>query len=782
MKVSLLISSLLCRYELCSRILEDRFPSLAMTNLGLTALLVSTANNLEDLTNLIKRLLHNVTPSTEVKIIETFFLMLTKFSLFRDEFKMPWRASYLLYHALTLQLSNFSAKSNELTAEQRRIINMDLSSLTSRDAVRIMAYAGTGKTTTLKRLTEKHPDTKFLLVVFNKSVEVHSKKEFPGNVLVKTAHSLSYKYITEKHDQSSFQHFNVKYSDLLSNYLLPRRAEKEPYKPFNLYQWAAMVMDTITRFCNSADTSLTLDHVPEYWIVHPERKNVEVFHKVKILEDSKEVWRKIRDPNVRTAKYDHTTSMKEFQLSAPDLQEYAGQYDVLLLDEAQDMNPCMLDICLEQNVPKIVVGDNFQQIYGFRGAVNALEIIKKHRNTSVKETFYLSQSFRFGAEIAFAVESCLKHLLGAPGPSIVGTTKKDSVGGQIDSNPPDSTGITEKVAIIGRTNFGLFCEMVRLVSEVEEHARPRIAIGVGDDPLGWRKLKTLFNKMVSDSGSWGKQVREARDSNDVEMLGKIRIVEKYKEKIPQIVKTLQDQRSKAEKGGEEVDDPEVKFVFSTVHKFKGLEMDNVRLLDDFIYQGLPYNVPANNHEQKEEFNLLYVALTRAKTRLMMNDALYFLMTSTTVDSCYEELRAPPLVTTQCVLCSEQTAQYQSPAVLWQQPLSILHSIQRSPGYLCSVCAWANQRRVCHVVGGRRKNDPLKWNVPAGIVSAGNHAFLRRVLSPRDVNQEDMASLYYNRVLAARPRDIQGCELAHLSEYTTTSVVNSIFLQPFGDVL
>ena len=399
-----------------------------MTNLGLTALLVSTANNLEDLTNLIKRLLHNVTPSTEVKIIETFFLMLTKFSLFRDEFKMPWRASYLLYHALALQLSNFSAKSGELTAEQRRIINMDLSSLTSRDAVRIMAYAGTGKTTTLKRLTEKHPDTKFLLVVFNKSVEVHSKKEFPGNVLVKTAHSLSYKYITEKHDQSSFQHFNVKYSDLLSNYLLPRRAEKEPYKPFNLYQWAAMVMDTITRFCNSADTSLALDHVPEYWIVHPERKNLEVFHKVKILEDSKEVWRKIRDPNVRTAKYDHTTSMKEFQLSAPDLQEYAGQYDVLLLDEAQDMNPCMLDICLEQNVPKIVVGDNFQQIYGFRGAVNALEIIEKNENTNVKETFYLSQSFRFGAEIAFAAESCLRHLLGARGPSIVGTAKKDSVG------------------------------------------------------------------------------------------------------------------------------------------------------------------------------------------------------------------------------------------------------------------------------------------------------------------------------------------------------------------
>ena len=105
----------------------------------------------------------------------------------------------------------------------------------------------------------------------------------------------------------------------------------------------------------------------------------------------------------------------------------------------------------------------------------------------------------------------------------------------------------------------------------------------------------------------------------------------------------------------------------------------------------------NKMDQKEEFNLLYVALTRAKTKLMMIDALYFLMTSTAVECCYEEVQVLPLVPTQCVLCREQTVQ--APAVLWQQPLYILDSIQRSSGYLCSVCAWANRRRVHHTVGG-----------------------------------------------------------------------------------
>ena len=59
------------------------------------------------------------------------------------------------------------------------------------------------------------------------------------------------------------------------------------------------------------------------------------------------------------------------------------QYNVLLLDEAQDINPAMLDVCLKQFKPKLVVGDSHQQIYRFRGAVDALRIVKEHPATVV---------------------------------------------------------------------------------------------------------------------------------------------------------------------------------------------------------------------------------------------------------------------------------------------------------------------------------------------------------------------------------------------------------------
>ena len=101
----------------------------------------------------------------------------------------------------------------------------------------------------------------------------------------------------------------------------------------------------------------------------------------------------------RTSIHSHKTKMKLSEIKfAPQwvypvgkngLERWPGmegspyQYDVLLWDEAQDMNPAMLDVCLKQVKPKLVVGDSQQQIYSFRGAVDALRIVKEHPATVV---------------------------------------------------------------------------------------------------------------------------------------------------------------------------------------------------------------------------------------------------------------------------------------------------------------------------------------------------------------------------------------------------------------
>ena len=53
----------------------------------------------------------------------------------------------------------------KFTHEQLRICSYDVQ---PRDVVKIVAFAGTGKTTTLERYTQLRPGRRFLLVVYNK--------------------------------------------------------------------------------------------------------------------------------------------------------------------------------------------------------------------------------------------------------------------------------------------------------------------------------------------------------------------------------------------------------------------------------------------------------------------------------------------------------------------------------------------------------------------------------------------------------------------------------------
>jgi hypothetical protein len=109
--------------------------------------------------------------------------------------------------------------------------------LGSQDNIRIMAYAGMGKTTALVEMCRRHPAIRFLLVVFNKSVELNCKKLFP--LSVKTANALSYKFITETTGYDS---------DLIHLNYIPTMGKV--CKGFSLYH-------------NSEEKEVGMEHIPD---------------------------------------------------------------------------------------------------------------------------------------------------------------------------------------------------------------------------------------------------------------------------------------------------------------------------------------------------------------------------------------------------------------------------------------------------------------------------------------------------------------------------------------
>ena len=107
----------------------------------------------------------------------------------------------------------------------------------------------------------------------------------------------------------------------------------------------------------------------------------------------------------------------------------------------------------------------------------------------------------------------------------------------------------------------------------------------------------------------------ATESQDAEMQRTLRVVEQYKNALPDLFAKLRRTAVK--------DELEATISVSTAHRAKGLEWDAVELSDDFSLE--PFN-PENTLEQfEDEMNLLYVACTRAMKVLAINGPVLEIM-------------------------------------------------------------------------------------------------------------------------------------------------------------
>ena len=76
-----------------------------------------------------------------------------------------------------------------LTEEQHTICRA-ARDLGVRSSLKIQAFAGTGKTTTLAAIAESLPQRKFLYLVFNRAAADGAQLRMPSNVSVRTAHAV----------------------------------------------------------------------------------------------------------------------------------------------------------------------------------------------------------------------------------------------------------------------------------------------------------------------------------------------------------------------------------------------------------------------------------------------------------------------------------------------------------------------------------------------------------------------------------------------------------------
>ncbi|XP_060587800.1 F-box DNA helicase 1-like, partial [Ruditapes philippinarum] len=589
-------------------------------------ILVLVAHNVYDIQEIIQCLSVSSSQCTSKEIIECLYCIATFLFAFKlakpcDVWNgMHYRLFYALYlfenasssscadlHSIMSEskggqqsLVKYSSGTDSvrLTHEQLRIVKYPAGKY---EIIKIVAFAGTGKTTTLVRYTQLRPDKKFLLVVYNKSVCEYAKTKFPRNVECRTGHSLAFQSFGRRYRHKLFQ---------LKVYTLTQTLQAR--KGENLFLQAKFTMTTIENFLASDDITIDIHHVPDTRFNEKTgfKETIDLPTKRLYVRDALFIWQKMQDPNDKKIGMSHDGYLKLYQLSQPVLRGY----DCLLIDEAQDLTPAITDILLRQRQGKILVGDPHQQIYSFRGAVNAMNRI------NADTIFYLTQSFRFGPEIAQVAMSCLEVLKKEKKKTLVGSGKKSCVNGE-------KVG---QLAIISRCNFTVFSEAVKKCCYSDQQCK--VAFVGGTQNFGFKMLMEMYALTLSENERHKegyeiqnpliKMFRRFQDldnfatkSMDNELLGKIKIVKTYHHNLPSHIRMIESKCVSDERRAD--------YVFSTAHKSKGLEFSSVRVTDDFLMDPsrgiMVAGVPADMLEDDED--VLEDMLGRDMDRAIMGIAM-----------------------------------------------------------------------------------------------------------------------------------------------------------------
>lgn len=291
------------------------------------------------------------------------------------------------------------------------------------------------------------------------------------------------------------------------------------------------------------------------------------------------------------------------------------EWDVIMVDESQDTNAVQMELIARaaSNGARIIaVGDRRQCIYAFRGADKMAVETMISRFNMVRRP--LMTTFRCAKAIVRKAQQIVpEYRAGEHNPE-----------GIVDVCELEDLLTTAKPGdfIISRTNAPLIAWCIRALAR----NIPAAVVGRGVGPKLLGLAKKVRTRMVDPSVGAFEDAVEAWARTEIEKLEK---------KIPVRENLIDNVRDNADcllalaEGARDV--PEVlarienivkedssgkRLDFTTAHRSKGLERDRVFVFEDtFLLKRKDRRTGEWKAPAEDEYNLLYVAWTRAKTEL-----------------------------------------------------------------------------------------------------------------------------------------------------------------------
>lgn len=518
-------------------------------------------------------------------------------------------------------------------------------------------YVLTHNTSTITLLAEEmyksDPRATGVYLSFNKDIATEvGGKFFYGNVQAMTVHSLANRAIRANPRYASLMDkigvmSRIKVWEMPKEFGVPKsvafgETEGKIHPKTNpvLLELTGQTIckeaqETIKRWCMSADDRIHPKHVPLRIGKFDQR--VRRRYRECVAEVAQRMWdTDLMSPNGGLY-FTHDHYLKLYMISSPSLSNQLnlqGRRSVLFFDEAQDVRPCMARLVREQQDMQLVVcGDSSQAIYQFTGARDSIKGFKALDTTS---SYTLSSTFRFGPNIAAVANQVLDLIKGSdvrivPDLSIPSEVVSVVVNGETSapryfdkelakSRFPEAIICFSNIDVMNST-IALLQEGVKVyasidVNRVSSIAEDWLSIEKGEKPHSYvmRQFKTVDDiRRFLGKAKKAEEEDAANTDEEVEIVVDETLVP-FLNVIDRVgaatVITAMSRVQRSETGAD--------VIVSTIHKSKGRQWNSV-----FINWELGR---LEKIENKNKFNdnlmLLYVAITRARKALILDDWLF----------------------------------------------------------------------------------------------------------------------------------------------------------------
>jgi DNA helicase-2/ATP-dependent DNA helicase PcrA len=525
---------------------------------------------------------------------------------------------------------------------------------TTEDNLIIQACAGSGKTTTLRILCDHFPvNLKVIAVCFAKVNREDFQKKLPRRIEASTMHSLGYKMVRENIRRLTQKHGKVTVDEKKQQRWLDKifgnrysRDEDEE----ELVQLVSKVSPLLRANCYDPEN---LDHVTavlDNYFPSVELENVTIDQ----ISAGCTTFLKALREEVHIIDFDDMLDfVTHFKLTGK-------KYDVILGDEVQDWTPQQAEFIrlmagepepagpvdpmaelmaasgLEVEAPTgtptrntrtrlILVGDEFQAIYGFRGAdTNSMANLKAQFGCVEMP---LSVCYRCPVSVVEQAqkiigEEFIQSFDGAPEGTVLHRARSD----YIDS----ITGLPDGAMVVCRTNAPLVPAAMALIKQHRKAVVRGRDIGSGLRTIvkncdGMVDKKDAYSELVEQQGRLTTLLQAVYDWAEAK-------IEKFIEKdaltaaqyiedqFSCILAVAQDCATVEELSATIEDifsDDEEGVILSSAHRSKGLEAAYVMVLAPEM---MPHPVAlkyGSDEQIAQERNLKYVAYTRAMETLVL---------------------------------------------------------------------------------------------------------------------------------------------------------------------